>query len=130
MVDEHTIISKIKDRTAVIGIIGLGYVGLPLVIRFGEEGFRIIGFDVDKHKVEVLNSGASYIKHIPSETIKQLRDKDVFHATSDYAKLREVDSILICVPTPLNSKREPDVSYIETTSDAIAGNLREGQLIA
>ena len=130
MVDEHTIISKIKDRTAVIGIIGLGYVGLPLVIRFSEEGFKVIGFDIDEHKVEKLNKGESYIKHIPSETIKQLRDKDVFHATSDYAKLREVDSILICVPTPLNSRREPDVSYIETTSDEIARYLKEGQLIA
>ena len=130
MVHEDTIIPKIKNRTAVIGIIGLGYVGLPLVIRFSEEGFKVIGFDIDEHKVEKLNKGESYIKHIPSETIKQLRDKDVFHATSDYAKLREVDSILICVPTPLNSRREPNVSYIETTSDAIAGNLREGQLIA
>jgi UDP-N-acetyl-D-glucosamine dehydrogenase len=130
MAHEQHIISKIKDRTAVIGIIGLGYVGLPLVIRFGEEGFRTIGFDVDDKKVERLNNGESYIKHIPSETIKRLRDNNTFNATSDYAKLREVDSILICVPTPLNSRREPDVSYIETTSDAIAGNLREGQLIA
>jgi len=123
------LISKIKDRTAAIGIIGLGYVGLPLMIRFGEEGFRIIGFDVDDNKVERLNSGESYIKHIPSETIKQLRANDTFHATSDYAKLREVDSILICVPTPLNNRREPDVSYIENTSDEIARYLREGQLI-
>jgi len=123
------LISKIKDRTAAIGIIGLGYVGLPLMIRFGEEGFRIIGFDVDDNKVERLNSGESYIKHIPSETIKQLRGNDTFHATSDYAKLREVDSILICVPTPLNNRREPDVSYIENTSDEIARYLREGQLI-
>lgn len=125
----EALISKIKDRTAAIGIIGLGYVGLPLMIRFGEEGFRIIGFDVDDNKVERLNSGESYIKHIPSETIKQLRANDTFHATSDYAKLREVDSILICVPTPLNNKREPDVSYIENTSDEIARYLREGQLI-
>jgi len=130
MVHEQNIIPKIKDRTAVIGVIGLGYVGLPLMIRFGEEGFRIIGFDIDDNKVERLNSGESYIKHIPSETIKQLRAKDTFHATSDYAKLREVDSILICVPTPLNNRREPDVSYIENTSNEIARYLREGQLIA
>ena len=130
MAHEQNIIPKIKDRTAVIGVIGLGYVGLPLMIRFGEEGFRIIGFDIDDNKVERLNSGESYIKHIPSETIKQLRAKDTFYATSDYSKLREVDSILICVPTPLNNKREPDLSYIENTSDEIARYLREGQLIA
>ncbi len=130
MVHEQHIIPKIKDRTAVIGIIGLGYVGLPLVIRFGEEGFRTIGFDVDDSKVQRLNSGESYIKHIPSETIKRLRDNNTFNATSDYAKLREVDGILICVPTPLNNTREPDVSYIETTSDEIARYLRKGQLIA
>jgi UDP-N-acetyl-D-glucosamine dehydrogenase len=130
MVHEQHIIPKIKDRTAVIGIIGLGYVGLPLVIRFGEEGFRTIGFDVDDSKVQRLNSSESYIKHIPSETIKRLRDNNTFNATSDYAKLREVDGILICVPTPLNNTREPDVSYIETTSDEIARYLRKGQLIA
>jgi UDP-N-acetyl-D-glucosamine dehydrogenase len=130
MAHEQQIIPKIKDRTAVIGIMGLGYVGLPLIIRFGEEGFRTIGFDVDDSKVQRLNSGESYIKHIPSETIKQIRDNKIFHATSDYAKLGEADSILICVPTPLNSRREPDLSYIETTSDHIAANLREGQLIA
>ena len=112
MVHEQHIIPKIKDRTAVIGIIGLGYVGLPLVIRFSEKSFTVIGFDIDEHKVEKLNKGESYIKHIPSETIKQLRDKDTFRATSDYASLREVDSILICVPTPLNSRREPDVVSI------------------
>jgi len=123
------LISKIKDRTAVIGVIGLGYVGLPLMIRFGEEGFRIIGFDIDDNKVERLNSGASYIKHIPSETIQQLRDGNIFRATSDYSNLREVDSILICVPTPLNNKREPDLSYIETTSDEIARYLSKDQLI-
>ena len=127
---KEALISKIKDHTAVIGIIGLGYVGLPLVIRFGEEGFRIIGFDVDDNKVERLNSGASYIKHIPSETIKQLRDKNVFRATSDFSNLKEADGIIICVPTPLNSRREPDLSYIENTSNAIARYLREGQLIS
>jgi UDP-N-acetyl-D-glucosamine dehydrogenase len=127
---KEALISKIKDRTAVVGIIGLGYVGLPLVIRFGEEGFRIIGFDVDDNKVERLNSGASYIKHIPSETIKLLRDRGTLRATSDYSNLREVDSIIICVPTPLKSSREPDLSYIENTSNEIACYLREGQLIS
>jgi len=103
MAHDQQIISKIKDRTAVIGVIGLGYVGLPLMIRFGEEGFRTIGFDVDDSKVKRLNSGESYIKHIPSETIRQLRANDTFHATSNYAALGEVDGILICVPTPLTA---------------------------
>lgn len=124
------LINKIISRKASIGIIGLGYVGLPLVIRFGEENFKIIGFDIDKSKVDKLNRGESYIKHIQSERIKQLIDKNRFQAISDYSRLKEVDCILICVPTPLNSKREPDLSYIENSSDEIAKYLRKGQLIS
>ncbi|MFQ6083143.1 MAG: nucleotide sugar dehydrogenase [Candidatus Aminicenantia bacterium] len=124
------LLNKIRSKQALIGIIGLGYVGLPLVIRFGEENFKVIGFDIDEKKVEKLNRGKSYIKHIQSEKIKQLINKNKFQATSDYSRLKEVECILICVPTPLNSKREPDLSCIENTSNEIAKNLKKGHLVS
>lgn len=122
--------AKIKSRKAIIGIIGLGYVGLPLVIRFGEEKFRVLGFDIDEQKVQKLNRGESYIKHIPPKKIARLLSSRKFEATSDFSRLKEADCILICVPTPLNSKKEPDLSYVENTSCEIARALRKGQLIS
>jgi UDP-N-acetyl-D-glucosamine dehydrogenase len=124
------LIEKIKSKTAHIGIIGLGYVGLPLVIRYCEEGFRVTGFDIDKKKVEKLNRGESYIGHIPSEKIKILRDRKIFKATTDYSKLKDIDCIIICVPTPLKKNKEPDLSYVKNTSDEVAKYLRKGQLIS
>jgi UDP-N-acetyl-D-glucosamine dehydrogenase len=124
------LIERIKSRTAHIGIIGLGYVGLPLVIRYCEEGFRVTGFDIDKKKVEKLNRGESYIGHIPSEKIKILRDRKLFKATTDYSKLKDIDCIIICVPTPLKKNKEPDLSYVKNTSDEVAKYLRKGQLIS
>ena len=121
---------KIKDRRAVIGIIGLGYVGLPLVIRFCEERFHVLGFDIDPVKINLLNRGQSYIKHIPSEKIARLRKSRLFEATSDYSRLKEADAVLICVPTPLSKNKEPDMSYIEMTSDEIAKTLRRGQFVS
>ncbi len=121
---------KIKTRDAVIGVIGLGYVGLPLVIRFTEEGFRVLGFDIDPQKVDKLNRGQSYIKHIPGEKIAKLTRSGRFEATTKYARLKEPDAVLICVPTPLNKNKEPDMSYIEITSDEIAKYLRRGQLVS
>jgi len=124
------LIKKIKAKDAKVGVIGLGYVGLPLVIRFCQENFSVLGFDIDPKKVERLNKGESYIKHISSEKIKGLQDRKIFKATSDYSKLKDVDCILICVPTPLKKNKEPDLSYIENTSDQIARNLRTGQLVS
>lgn len=124
------LVKKIKNRTSIIGIIGLGYVGLPLVLRFSEEGFKIIGFDIDKNKVEKLNDGKSYIKHIPEERVRALVSTNKFVATTDYSKLKEVDCIIICVPTPLNDKKEPDLSYIKNTTEEIAKHLRKGHLIS
>jgi UDP-N-acetyl-D-glucosamine dehydrogenase len=126
----ESLVKKIKCRYARIGVIGLGYVGLPLVIRFGEEDFKVIGFDIDESKVEKLNKGESYIKHISSKKIQNLRDKNYFKATSDYSQLEKADCIIICVPTPLNEKKEPDLKYVEKTSDEIAKYLRKGQLIS
>src|SRR5919108_3288223 len=119
---------KIETRTAKVGIIGLGYVGLPLGLLFSEEKFPVIGFDIDANKIEKLNSGASYIHHIPATEI-QAAGKRGFRATADYAQLAQMDAIIICVPTPLDEYREPDLSYIESTAAAIAPYLQAGQLV-
>ncbi|MCX7761647.1 MAG: nucleotide sugar dehydrogenase [Candidatus Kryptonium sp.] len=121
------LISKFKSRTAKIGVIGLGYVGLPLVIEFCKAGFEVIGFDVDEEKVKLLKQGKSYIKHIDSDKIAQILPK--FQPTTDFSKLAEVDSILICVPTPLNKYREPDMTYVFNTGEIISKYLRKGQLV-
>ena len=118
----------IQNKKAKIGIIGLGYVGLPLAIRFAEAGFSATGFDIDKEKVERLNKGESYIKHISSSLITGLQNCLI--ATTNMNRLREMDVILICVPTPLTNKREPDMQYVERTSRDIARNMRVGQLIS
>jgi UDP-N-acetyl-D-glucosamine dehydrogenase len=124
------LIEKIKAKKAKIGVIGLGYVGLPLVIRFCEENFHVIGFDVDPIKVERLNKGQSYIKHIQSKRIMSLKRNNMFEATHDYARLRDADCIIICVPTPLKKNKEPDLSYVKNTSEEIAKYLRKGQLVS
>ena len=112
-----------------IGIIGCGYVGLPLALRFADVGQRVTGFDLDKSKIEKLNAGQSYIQHIPSEKIKAHVDAKKFGATNDFSRLREMDAILICVPTPLDERREPDLSYVENTAKAIAPHLQRHQLV-
>jgi len=113
----------------VVGVIGLGYVGLPLVIEFGRAGFRVTGFDTDERKVQALNAGRSYIKHIPSRDIKELTKKGRFTAAADFSLLRDTDCIIICVPTPLNRHRDPDLSYVLGTTETIAAHLRKGQLV-
>jgi UDP-N-acetyl-D-glucosamine dehydrogenase len=124
------LLERIRTRKAHVGIIGLGYVGLPLVIRYCEEGFKVTGFDIDPRKVERLNKGESYIKHISAGKLRELRGKRLFEATTDYSKLKGADSIIICVPTPLKKNKEPDLSYVEKTSDQVAKYLRKGQLIS
>jgi UDP-N-acetyl-D-glucosamine dehydrogenase len=119
---------KIESRSARIGVIGMGYVGLPLALLFSEERFRITGFDIDPAKVATLNNGASYIFRIPATEIQSARDRG-FCATSNYADIAEMDVVAICVPTPLSEFHEPDLSYIRKTAEAIAPHLREGQLI-
>ena len=123
------LLKKIKAHEAVIGVIGMGYVGLPLLLEFVEENFPTIGFDIDPEKVEKLNAGNSYIKHISADKIKKALKKNKFEATADFARLKEVDCILVCVPTPLGKHREPDISYIESTSETIAKYVQKGQLI-
>jgi UDP-N-acetyl-D-glucosamine dehydrogenase len=119
---------RIEDRTARVGIIGLGYVGLPLALLFSGERFHVTGFDIDESKVKTLNAGGSYIVRITPEEIAAARANG-FEATSDYDRLSEMDAVLICVPTPLNEYHEPDLSYITNTVQALAPHLRAGQLI-
>lgn len=126
---KNTFLKKIQDKSVRVGIIGLGYVGIPLALEFCEQGIKVLGFDIDEKKVELLNNGISYFKHISSEKIKNVVNNEYFTATNDFTRLKEVDAILICVPTPLNHNREPDLSYIENTATVISENLREGQLI-
>jgi UDP-N-acetyl-D-glucosamine dehydrogenase len=121
-------INKIEQRKARVGIIGLGYVGLPLALLFTEQKFAVTGFDIDKRKVDTLAQGGSYIYRISSEEIKAANARG-FSATSDYAHIEEMDAIIICVPTPLNQYHEPDLSYITDTTHAIAPHLQAGQLV-
>jgi len=120
--------SKIEARQAKVAIIGLGYVGLPLALLYTEQKFPVTGFDIDARKVSALAEGNSYIVRIPATEIQQARSQG-FAATSDYSRIGEMDAIIICVPTPLDEYREPDLSYITKTAEAIAPHLRPGQLV-
>ena len=111
------LLEKIEQREAVISVIGLGYVGLPLVVEFAKEGYRIIGVDVDEEKVRLLNEGVSYIPDVPTEKIAELVGKGLIEATTDYSVLTDVDVISICVPTPLRKTKDPDMSYIISAAD-------------
>ena len=121
-------LERFAGRTASVGIIGLGYVGLPLCLFFAEAGFKVTGFDIDESKVEDLEAGRSYILSIPASEIQSAGAKG-FDATNDFARLSEQDAILLCVPTPLSDHREPDLSYIVNTAKSVAPWLREGQLV-
>jgi UDP-N-acetyl-D-glucosamine dehydrogenase len=124
-----TLLEKITKRNAKIGVIGLGYVGLPLVIQFVKAGYAVIGFDLDEEKIKFLQKGKTYIKHIPSEEINLLKKNDNFTGTTDFSMLKKADCIIICVPTPLGKHHEPDLSYVLNTTRTIAKHLRKGQLI-
>ena len=125
----NDLLAKIQVGEAKVGIIGLGYVGLPLVREFCSAGHPVIGFDTDPEKVESLSAGKSYIHHIPDSLIHDLVDSGRFEATADFARLPEIDCIVICVPTPLTRHRQPDTSYVEKTADTISQWLRSGQLV-
>ena len=129
MKHHETLIDKLNKKSAVIGIVGLGYVGLPLVIRFAEEGFRVLGIDIDDSKVIKLNAGKSYIEHIPASAILKAR-KAGFRATTKFAEARKADALVICVPTPLDEHREPDMSYVIGTVESLIPNIRAGQLMS
>src|ERR1700726_442742 len=112
-----------------IAIVGLGYVGLPLSIQFARSGVTVLGLDVDAEKVELLNKGRSYIKHIDSSAIAEMTKADLFHASTDFSRIRDVDAVIICVPTPLTKNREPDISFVIKTGQMIAPHLAKGALV-
>ena len=123
------LLEKIGSKDALVGVIGLGYVGLPLSRAFAEAGLRVLGFDLDEHKVDSLMKGKSYIEQIPSKWLRETVAEQRFSATTDFSRLSEPDVILICVPTPLTQTREPDMTYIVHTSESISAALRPGQLV-
>jgi UDP-N-acetyl-D-glucosamine dehydrogenase len=123
------LLDEINNRTAIIGVIGMGYVGLPLVLEFVRAGFRVNGFDLDEKKITLLKQGKSYIKHIPAEKIDSMKKSGLFFPTSDFSGIRKTDCLIICVPTPLNEYREPDISYVMDTTKTISKFLRAGHLV-
>lgn len=123
------LVKKINSKSAKVGVIGLGYVGLPLVKAFLSRGFTVYGFDVDRNKVKKLNQGKSYLKHVNTDDLKPHLSSQTFLATYDFSSLKEVDVIIICVPTPLDSHRNPDLSYVIQTTQTIAEYLQKGQLV-
>src|ERR1035437_4728443 len=127
---KQPLLNKINDKTVVIGIIGLGYVGLPLMLRFAEAGYRVLGFDIDPAKITRLAAGQSYIKHIPSKAIATAVEAGLFDGTTDFSRAGEADVLIICVPTPLNKHREPDLTFVINSTDAIVPYLRPGQIIS
>ncbi|MHC4396927.1 MAG: nucleotide sugar dehydrogenase [Planctomycetota bacterium] len=120
---------KIKDRKVIVGVLGLGYVGLPLVREFASAGLKVVGFDIDEKKVRALNSGRSIIKHVPHSQVKKLVNTGLFKATTNMGRLKAVDAIVVCVPTPLTQNREPDMQFIINSSKTITKYLRAGQLV-
>lgn len=127
--EKENLIKKLASKQAIIGIVGLGYVGLPLMIRYAEEGYKVIGFDIDQSKIDKLNKGISFIEHIASDKIQKAVSVG-FEATSDFKRIDEVDSIILCVPTPLNKYREPDLSFVLDTTKSVAPYLRKGHVVS
>lgn len=125
----NALIERVENNEAKIGILGLGYVGIPLALRFHEVGLTVLGFDVDQERVSVLNAGESPIKHIPVSETAAMRDGG-FEATDDFSRIDEVDAIIICVPTPLSEHREPDLSFVTATMDSVKPYLRAGQMLS
>lgn len=124
------LIDKIKSKSAVIGVIGLGYVGLPLSLRFAHVGFQVIGFDVDAEKADKINSGTSYIEHISTKSVGKAVADGLFSATTDFSRAKDADALIICVPTPLSKYRDPDLSYVIGTIDNLTPHLRKGQVVS
>lgn len=123
------LVRKFRDKKSVIGIVGLGYVGLPLALRYTEEGYTVLGFDIDQNKITKIAKGESYIEHIPSDRIATAVQTH-FSATSDFKRIPEVDAIILAVPTPLNKYREPDLSYVLDTTDSLVPYMRKGQVLS
>lgn len=123
------LLKKVKAKNYIVGIVGLGYVGLPLMWTFHQKGMPVLGFDIDKQKVDCINEGRSYIKHLGGDMMKKLANSEICDATTDFSRITEADAVLMCVPTPLDEHREPDMSYVEETSKTVAEYLRKEQLV-
>ena len=124
-----TLHARISDKSATVGVVALGYVGLPLIRAFWNAGFAVLGFDVDRNKIDQLHRGENYLKHLGDDFVSEMVSSDRFEATDDFARLGEPDALLVCVPTPLGRHLEPDLSFVEKTSDTIGQHLRPGQLV-
>ena len=123
------LLARINNKSYTVGIVGLGYIGLPLMWTFNKQDLPVLGFDIDEAKVKNLKSGTPYIKHLGKEMMQSLAKSVTCDATIDFSRLIEADALLLCVPTPLNQYREPDMSYVISTTETIAHHLREGQLV-
>ena len=126
---KQQLIKKLTDKTAIIGIVGLGYVGIPLALRYAEAGYKVVGFDIDSDKIEKISSGKTYIKHIPDADIQSAVDRG-FEATTDFRRATDADALILCVPTPLDLHREPDLSYVLNTMDSLLPYLRKGHVVS
>ncbi|MBV6285962.1 nucleotide sugar dehydrogenase [Pseudomonas aegrilactucae] len=126
---KQQLLGRLTERTASIGIVGLGYVGLPLVLRYAEVGYKVVGFDIDQSKIDCIAQGKSYIEHIPAEAIAGAVAQG-FEATTDFTRAADVDALILCVPTPLNKYREPDLSFVLDTTASLVPYLRAGQVIS
>ena len=129
MNDLEHFIESIKDKKTVVGVIGMGYVGLPLSLEFCEKEFYVIGFDIDQEKVDLLNAGESYIKHIPAERVSKSKEAGFLQATNDFSKISDTDAVIICVPTPLTIHREPDLTYVIATAKSVSPYIHPGHLV-
>lgn len=129
MTAHQNLLKKLENKDALICIVGMGYVGLPLALRFSEIGFKVVGLDIDNEKIAKLNDGSSYIKHIASSDIQKARAKG-FYSTTQFSEAQKADALIICVPTPLNKYREPDLSFVINTTDALVPHLRAGQIVS
>ncbi len=123
------LLEKVEDRSAIVGILGLGYVGLPLAAAFVDAGFHVLGFDTDQRKIDALGRGENYLKHLGQEMTQRMKESGLFEATSDFDRLAEPDAVLLCVPTPLGEHNEPDLSFVENSTRDVAKRLRKGQLV-
>lgn len=127
---KNQLLEKVKNKDIIVGIIGLGYVGLPLLLTFAESQIKVLGIDIDSTKIDMLNNGESYIKHINGERISKVFLEKAAEATSDFSRASEADALILCVPTPLNKHQEPDLCFIENTLESLLPYLRKGQIIS
>ncbi|MFO7586071.1 MAG: 3-hydroxyacyl-CoA dehydrogenase NAD-binding domain-containing protein, partial [Anaerolineales bacterium] len=126
MTTKDKLIQKLQDKTAKIGILGMGYVGMPLAVVFAEKGFNVIGIDPDQRKVDTFKKGVSYIQDVPSETVQRLHKAGKLDMTTDFAALADVDAVSICVPTPLRKTGDPDMSFVVSATEELAKHVHKG----